>query len=249
MESGGHGVLLHKELEEAKLSAAFCELALEESCTDTGAFSAYCDAAHERILKRLRREYRRIVFGAAAKNVARQVSKAAVFLLITVVLAGGIAVAGSSLLRAKLYEIVVDFTNSHHNIKMYGRQIGEIELPDGWWAPFYHSYVPEGFEVVDEDVNPFRCYQYYECGEEAFWVAYDVVTMSTTIYTDGCDVSEIMIGDNVATLVTRDENSYTIFWHEGDVRISASLYLPYDEAIKIMENIVPIDIEEKETEE
>jgi len=97
---------------------------------------------------------------------------------------------------------------------------------------------------VDEEVNQFRCYQFYERGEEAFRVAYDVLTLATTIYTDGCDVSEVMIGDNVATLVTREENNYLIFWHEGDVRISAQLWMPYDEAIKIMENIVPIDIKE-----
>ena len=240
-----HAALPYHELEEAKLSTAFYELAMEESVVDMAAVKTACDASHERQMKRLRREYRRIRLGAAVKKTARQVSKAAVFLIFTAAVAGGIAVASNRLLRAKLFEIVVDYTNSGHRIEMYGVEIGEIDLPEGWWAPFYHSYVPEGYVLKEEKANYYQCYQAYYKGEEYLKISYTRSSIgNTTVFTEGCEITEVKIGDNIATMISRDENVFSMFWFEGEIRIMADFDMSYDEAIKIMENIVPIDIEE-----
>jgi len=248
MEGGRQGVLLHTDLEKAKLSAAFCELALEESFADTEAIRADCDAAHERLLKRLRREYRRIRFGGAAKKTARQAAKAAVFILVTVALAGGIAIASSSLLRAKLFDIVIDYTNSHHRIEINGVEIGEIELPEGWWVPFYHSYVPEGFELDDEYIVSSKCLQVYRSGDQSFFLSYENARNQRTIfYTDGADVEYVTVGDNVVTFIKREGDNNTFFWREGELIIIGHGFMPYDELLKIIEGVVPINIEELST--
>lgn len=248
MDERKHAALPYHELEEAKLSTAFYELALEESVVDMSAVKTACDASHVRQMKRLRSNFRRIRLDAAVKKIARQVSKAAVFIILIGAIAGGIAVASSSLLRARLYEIVVDYTNVEKKIRIYAKQMGEIELPDGWWVPFYHTYIPEGYELVAEEVNPHCCYQYYqrdEKGEEVCGVTYyNEKDSFTNISTEDAEISYVNVGDNIATVIKREEKSYMMFWNEGDVRIVVDAHLPYDEAMKMLEGIVPIDIEE-----
>ena len=248
MELRKSGFSPYVDLEKDLLCAAFCELALEENSANIGEDEkGICDAANDRLLKRLRREYRRIRLGAAVKKTARQVSRAAVFLIFIAAVAGGIAVASNSILRARLYEVVVDYTNVENKIRIYAKQMGEIDLPDGWWVPFYHTYIPEGYELVAEEVNPNCCYQYYQRddkGEEicgvTYWSAKDSFT---NISTEDAEISYVNVRDNIATVIKREEKSYMMFWTEGDVRIVVDAHLPYDEAMKILEGILPIDIE------
>ena len=52
MDERKHAASPYLELEEVKLSAAFCELALEESAGVSDSVKDMCDAAHERLLKK-----------------------------------------------------------------------------------------------------------------------------------------------------------------------------------------------------
>lgn len=138
-------------------------------------------------------------------------------------------------------------------IKIKPEVAKEIEIPDGWWAPFYPTYIPYGLTLGKEDVSTFECFQHYEniADGELRYVNIslcDSTTTNTTLFTEGADISEIMIGSNKATMIEMDlpdePTNYRIYWHEGNIRLYINGNLDRNEMIKVAEMIKTIKVPE-----
>lgn len=102
-----NGILPYEELEAAKLSVAFCEMALKDVADDTSMVKEACDAASGRMLKRIKREMRRKRLRAAMKKAMKATVSVAAFIAV-IGIATGMAIAGNGMLRAKVVNIMID---------------------------------------------------------------------------------------------------------------------------------------------
>lgn len=237
----------YEELEAAKLSAAFCELATEMIPEDCRADGDGCDAAYERLLKQLKRDIRREKLRAAVRKLWRFAAIAAAVAAVLSI-ASGFVIADDGRIMAKVISMIVDTSQIEDYIRFEtSPEAAIIDMPADWNIPFYHTYIPEGFHSVEGLIFPGFCnINYYNSKMEYLQFMYrDIHNMSVNISSTDAEVSEVRINDDIAKLihVNRDsKDEYTFVWFEGDTMISLTAICEWEEALKVAESIQPVNI-------
>lgn len=134
------------------------------------------------------------------------------------------AVAANEPFRNSLVEFLTEETPEFIEFG-FGKNPAAPDVPEGWTAEYYPSYLPEGYELLGYTSTDHSSKAIFDQnGDHIFFSTYTTPN-STQINARNAQTKNIRIHDCSATLVTLDGES-TVVWSEGDAFFSVTSSSP-----------------------
>lgn len=141
--------------------------------------------------------------------------------------------------RTRIIEIVVKLLSDATSLRV---SVDDGAPSDRVLRPVTPTYVPEGYRVVDEEIDDTFHIIIYR-NEEGMEFAYDQDLLMASEYlfdTEDADTKEIMIGSQKVQVVVRpNKNSSLVYWYDNNYLYSISaIDIKYDELLKMAESVI-----------
>lgn len=202
--------------------------------------ASYADEMYPRILKLLRHKMLpHSIKSIAKKHIPTAARVAAVFVLFIYV-GLTVAIASSATVRRYVGYFLIERTDKYSRIEFQVSDI-TVDVPEGWMADYYVSYIPYGFSIDDAICSPVLNKVTYKDGNENRISLSIGGTCSATNYdTEDSYVSIIELDGISATYSVHENGDKSLVWLKGDEYFVLYTTLPYDELMRIAESMVLI---------
>ena len=234
-----------EEYESAAIRLALHRLLVEEA-TDISneqmdaETAAYCREKHDQILNMLTSKSRSIRRNQSIMTIVPKVAKVAAFAILFCNLAVTLAFAGSSTVRAKVMTFFEHTYETHTSIG-FMRTDETMEIPIDWKAPYYPTYIPDGFNMTDIwSSNRSVRAKFTNEGNDIIRIIIGDGEVVTNIDTENKMLKSVIVQGIEANLYYDDNQCY-ITWHEGDMSFVIYSTLSSNECLKIAQSMVLID--------
>lgn len=193
--------------------------------------------ARPRILRRARREERRMNLRLFRRHALSRVITVAASLLAVALIGGISALAVSSEMRESLSRLLVNPQEKFTDFRMKDEAFGVPDVPEAFQGDFYPTYIPYGFSFAD--ANQHHAY-YLADGDRVLY--YDELDENTVLGldTEDADVTYTKVGGTDAMLVQKNGLS-TVVWSFANRFFLVGIYGAPEEAMKVAESLVVID--------
>lgn len=185
-----------------------------DQTAEMDAFFAEYDAKNLQQIEKYASRYGRKRFMKG--TVLRAAQVAAVWIAVFV-LAGGVAVAASPMVRVYLTKLLVEVTPQYISLTMIEDTDHYVDVPAEWQGEYYPSIIPEGLVINQLDSDDIDSYVTYVFPGSQLWqfMFEEMRDGGANIDTEGAVITSVKVCGYDGTMATKGE-IVSIYWFDGN---------------------------------
>lgn len=203
-----------------------------QECEDNEELQQYVLEGESRILKHIKRNYRRSQARNIAKRTIPQMVRVAAIILLFCYIGLTVAIAADSSVRIRIMEFIMNVGEQYTEFGF--RETDEyMEVPTEWQGYYYPSYIPEGFVIKRIIRNEVQ----FERSDGLYFDFCDIdAATSNAIDTENADTWFISINGHSAMIIQK-ELWTSIIWSIDNRVLMINYTGEREEVIKIAESV------------
>lgn len=168
------------------------------------------------------------------RSIPRVIQIAACLVLVLGI-ATPFAVANVEVVRVRIMELLIDIQEDHAELIFVEDEDAEFYVPADWQGNYYPSYIPAGFNLVEQ--GEFTCYVRYQdnAGQNIYFTEYNE-SDTVNINSENAALSYSEINGHDVFVIERDDMVIAA-WAVEDRYIVMETELPKDEALNLVQNV------------